>query len=394
MDTKNYNEIKPFPILVYLAVVLFLIFGGIIVSGYLSISHFRVYTDINYSSFCAISKAINCDTVSQSPYSIFLGIPVPIWGIIGYIFMLITLLLSYDIQSKKILVYPTLIFISIIFSMISIFLGIISAVKIHSYCLMCIVTYGINFMILFMIWLTRQRFEKQSWRISIKADVIFWKALKFKAFKAYSPLIILMVAILIFLPNYWKLGDDSPKKSTLNSGITENGNPWIGAKSPELTIIEYADYMCFQCKKMHFFLRNLVAAYPDKIRLVHKQFPMDKRFNPLITKEVHPGAGILSSIAIYAMEENKFWELNDYLYNYNMKHKAIYLRQIARDNNLDLNAMKIKIHKPEIQQKLQKDIVSGLKNNVNGTPSYIINGQVYTGQIPPYILDKVKKSAQ
>ena len=58
---------------------------GLIDASYLSISHFRVYTDMDYRSFCAISKAINCDTVSQSPYSIFLNVPVPIWGVIGYI---------------------------------------------------------------------------------------------------------------------------------------------------------------------------------------------------------------------------------------------------------------------------------------------------------------------
>ncbi|MBU4035957.1 MAG: hypothetical protein KKA35_05965, partial [Proteobacteria bacterium] len=43
-----------------------------------------MYTDIGYESFCAISKAINCDTVSQSPYSVFLGVPLAIWGVAGY----------------------------------------------------------------------------------------------------------------------------------------------------------------------------------------------------------------------------------------------------------------------------------------------------------------------
>ncbi|MBU3949567.1 MAG: hypothetical protein KJ826_15285 [Proteobacteria bacterium] len=45
-----------------------------------------MYTDIGYESFCAISKAINCDTVSQSPYSVFLGVPLAIWGVAGYCF--------------------------------------------------------------------------------------------------------------------------------------------------------------------------------------------------------------------------------------------------------------------------------------------------------------------
>ena len=63
--------------------------AGLVDSVYLSISHYRVYTDIGYKSFCAISRTINCDTVSQSPFSIFLDVPVPVWGIIGYTFFLL-----------------------------------------------------------------------------------------------------------------------------------------------------------------------------------------------------------------------------------------------------------------------------------------------------------------
>lgn len=388
MLIKNPDEINPFPIYVYFGVVLFLTLSGILVSGYLSISHYRVYTDIDYSSFCAISKAINCDTISQSPYSIFSGIPVPIWGVIGYIFLLITLLLSFDIKSEKITVFHTLFFIGIIFSIISIFLGILSAVKIRSYCMMCVVIYGINFMLLYMIWLMKQRFGKKNLETTIKKNIEFWKS---KAFKYYSPLIVFTVMLMIFIPDYWNIAYTDPGKEILNTGFTEDGDPWIGAKVPELTITEYSDYRCFQCRKIHFFLRSLIARYPGKIRLVHKHFPLDQKFNPIIQEDFHPGSGILSLIAIYAVRENKFWELNDFLYHYDMSKGAIYLQEIAQESGLDLDALKTGIHELEIKQKLQKDILSGLKENINGTPSYVINNEVFTGQIPSHILNAIRK---
>jgi protein-disulfide isomerase/uncharacterized membrane protein len=391
MLVKNSGEIKPFPIYVYFSVILILTLCGIVVSGYLSVSHYRVYTDIDYSSFCAISKSINCDTVSQSPYSIFWGIPVPIWGVIGYIFLLATLLLSFNTKSGKIIIFHTLFLIGILFSIISIFLGILSAVKIHSYCLMCIVTYGINFMLLYMIWLMKQRFEKKNWKTAISENIVFWKSSKTKVFKFYSPLIVLTIAIMIFIPNYWSISSTDIGKRIIDTGFTEDGSPWIGAQNPELTITEYADYMCFQCKKMHFFLRDLISQHPEKIRLVHKQFPMDKKFNPLIKENFHSGAGILSLIAIYAIKENKFWELNDFLYHYNMNKGAIYLRQIALETGLELDALKTGIHDPEIKQQLKNDILSGLRNNISGTPSYVINNKVYTGQIPSDILNSIRK---
>jgi hypothetical protein len=88
---KTARVIKPFPFPVYLWTVVFLAVAGLADSLYLAISHYRVYTDINYRSFCAISRAINCDTVSQSRFSIFFDVPVPIWGVIGYTFFLLFL---------------------------------------------------------------------------------------------------------------------------------------------------------------------------------------------------------------------------------------------------------------------------------------------------------------
>ncbi len=63
---------------------------------------------------------------------------------------------------------------------------------------------------------------------------------------------------------------------------------------------------------------------------------MDQKFNPIVKNPFHPGAGTLSLIAISALEQNYFWEANDYLYNYDMSNNAIYLRKIAKDLNIDL----------------------------------------------------------
>jgi uncharacterized membrane protein len=51
--------------------------------------------DMGYQSFCAISQALNCDTVSQSPYSILFNVPVPVWGVFGYAFFLILLMFAW-----------------------------------------------------------------------------------------------------------------------------------------------------------------------------------------------------------------------------------------------------------------------------------------------------------
>lgn len=375
----------------YLTAVLCLVLTGLGVSIYLSVSHYRVYTDMGYASFCAISKAINCDTVSQSPYSIFWGIPVPIWGVIGYMFILATLSFSYERRSGNLNMFPGLVALGIIFSLISLWLGAISAINIQSYCIMCIITYGVNFLILYMFWLIKRRFDPADLRQSIRKTLSFIKANSARAPVHFVPILSGVILLRLFIPEYWHFHTAELTNSEIKTGITEEGSPWIGAEEPELTIIEYTDYMCFQCRKMHFFLRNLVILHPEKIRLVHRHFPMDKKFNPMLREDLHPGSGSLSSAAIHAAKANRFWEVNDILYHYNTDRGAIYLNEIADAARLELRALKTGIHKPDVTLKLQQDIISGLKLNISGTPSYVISGTVHTGQIPREILEPYLK---
>jgi len=390
LSNRQSGYIKPLPVMVYFVIVLILCMAGLAVSLYLSFSHYRVYTDIGYRSFCAISRAVNCDTVSQSPYSIFLGVPVPIWGIIGYVFMLVTIVFSLNTRGKKIRLLATLIFMALIFSLVSLCLGIISAVKIHSYCIMCIATYAINFMLLYMFWLTRRRFENNGFIESFKLDSNFWKSIKTKALCFYLTLIALSLVTALSIPPYWKLKPPHTN-IVLHTGFTNKGFPWIGAEKPELTITEFTDYFCFQCKKMHFYLRALVSQYPDKLRLVHRQFPMDHKFNPMIKETFHPGSGIMALIAIYAETQHKFWETNDVLYNYDISKHAIYLRKIAKAAHLDVHKLARAVHDLLLIHKLEKDIFFGIKHHITGTPGYIIDGKTYIGDIPPEILNSLSK---
>ena len=177
-NEKN-KQIIPLPFPVYFWTVAFLAFSGLADSVYLYISHYRVYTDIAYESFCAISRSINCDTVSQSPYSIFIGIPVPVWGIIGYSFFILFLTFAWHMEAQKQRIWPILFIISLAFSIYSVILAYISTFYIHSYCMMCIVSFGINFLLLYYTWIIRKRFGKSGIIKGLMLDIGFlWEKKK------------------------------------------------------------------------------------------------------------------------------------------------------------------------------------------------------------------------
>ncbi|MEE8541128.1 MAG: vitamin K epoxide reductase family protein [Desulfobacterales bacterium] len=384
---KKGRHIVPLPFPVYFFTVISLTLLGLAVSSYLSISHYRVHTDVAYSSFCAISYAINCDTVSQSAYSIFMGLPIPVWGIIGYTFFLLLLVPTWSERSTKARIWTLLFLISLAFSLYSIILAFVSTFYIHTYCILCILTYAINLMLLFYTWLIRKRFNTEKIGAGIKKDILFLLSKKIERIALFTPFVIGVLSVIIFYPAYWNL-TPPPLSPDIPKGIGADGHPWIGAKNPKLVITEFADYQCFQCNKMHFYLRHLIEKYPDKIRLIHRHFPLDHRFNPIVKAPLHVRAGSLAMLAIYAAQRGKFWEMNDLLFDIARQPEGIELEFIAQKVGLPhadlLNALKDR----DIVKKLVLEIRQALKMGIGGTPAFLINQKVYLGQIPPDIIKK------
>lgn len=140
------NNREPF---YYFLIGWMLIIAGFLDALYLAVSHYRVYTDITYSSFCAISKSINCDTVSQSSFSILFGMPVPIWGVFGYLFLILIFPFVIHKENTDKRLWAVFFITVTFYSIYSLILAFISTFFIHSYCLMCIVSYAVNFVLVF-----------------------------------------------------------------------------------------------------------------------------------------------------------------------------------------------------------------------------------------------------
>jgi protein-disulfide isomerase len=138
---------------------------------------------------------------------------------------------------------------------------------------------------------------------------------------------------------------------------------------------------------MHFFLRRLIAKHPQKIRLIHRHFPMDHQVNPFVKKPLHVGTGGMALFAIYAASKGKFWIMNDILFSIERGSKKLNLKDIAKLTGLDFKELANSVNDPTLRYTLHMDIMYGLKNGIIGTPSYIINGKVYRGQIPPDMIN-------
>ena len=372
----------------FLLLTTLLLLLGLADTAYLTVIHYRNYTDITYSSFCALSKSVNCDTVSQSPWSVLLGIPIAIWGFTGYLLFGMLLIQAGYRKKEKLSIWSLLLVLGAFYSMIAIYFGYISTTKIHSYCILCLVSYLINFLLFYIAWIIRYRLDKSPIWISINNALKY--LIKQKTFKfSITIFIVVLMAIKLFIPHYWEYALP-PVTKEIPSGLTNDYHPWIGSNNPLLTIEEYSDYQCFQCYKAHFMLRRLIAKYPDKIRLIHHHFPMDHTVNDVIVPEpFHIGAGKMAMIAIYAALNGKFWQTNDILFELGQKKKPFNTKTLAEKTGFSSTELAMATRDTKIHILLRNDIRAGMKLGINGTPSFVINGKVYKGTIPSEIIEEI-----
>jgi len=385
---KPPNKIVPLPFSIYFWPVAVIALSGLLNAVYLTISHYRIHVDIGYQSFCAISKTINCDTVSQSAYAVFLNVPLAFWGVLGYLIFLILLFNAYGNEKTGAIMWPTLFLISFCFSFHSIVLALISSFIIKSYCIMCIASYGVNFMLLFYTYLIYKRFGGGSFIKGIMEDAGHLWIKKKKSVLFVCIMGMSAIALILFFPKYWNI-EPTIINNDVSTGITDSGHPWIGAEQPELVITEFADYQCFQCRKMHYFIRQLISKYPGKLRIVHRHFPMDNEVNPIVQQPFYVGSGKLAILSIFALQKNKFWEMNDLLYTFDIDKGEISLIDLAERTGLKREELSASLVDMNIRQILWEDIREGVKMGISGTPGYIIDDKLYLGHIPPEILKRV-----
>lgn len=81
--------------------------------------------------------------------------------------------------------------------------------------------------------------------------------------------------------------------------------PFWGKESAPVAIVEFSDFECPYCKRSSENLKEIKNAYPDSIKIYHKQFPLD----------FHPNAFKASEAALCAHDQRKYVEFHEKLFS-------------------------------------------------------------------------------
>lgn len=358
----------------------------------LSIKLTQVYINANFivdaaPSFCTVNEVINCDGVAQSKYSIFFGVPLSVWGILFYSFIigltytdkLAAFRLFSFLRAFKRPINYVFVFSSVAFA-ISVGLGLLSYFIIHKICTLCFATYAINGLIAIASGIHNNLGE------SIKTSFVDFK--EFLSDKYNQKLFVaaaVFFLVLVLLINQY--GIFKPSKSIIQKAATSNilmvsGNT-LGEENAKVIIHEYTDYMCPYCAVFNIQLHQLVNNL-DNVKIIHHHFPLDKECNPLVKRDFHIGSCLASRFALAAKKQDKFWDYSSLLFDDN---NSIFtedkLVKLALRAGLDIDKLKQDAYSQEISDELQKDIDHAIKMGLDSTPVFEINGKVYN-ELPEY----------
>ncbi len=356
----------------------------------LSIELCFVYYNANFAvdakpSICSINDMMDCDGVAKTTYSQFLGVPLAIWGICLYIFVLF---LTYvdKLQNIKFLNFlkvfknqSSYIFcISLLSFILSMILGCISIFKINSICIFCFMTYFIDLIIALFSknWGNGILYELKN---SI-AD--FLEAIKVKKYAFYFLLLVLLAAsILTYTTTSNILSPQMIKRNNMMMSIESYRNivdkNEMGPKDASVVIHEYIDFNCPGCFLANIYLHRIVSEF-ENVKVIQHNVPLDITCNHNMKHEGHPNSCLKARYAIAASEQNRYWEMVDILFTDNPETEKSIIEE-ARLVGFDIAKLKEDANSEVTNQKLKDSIQEADSKNIDGTPTIFINMKRISG---------------
>jgi protein-disulfide isomerase len=147
--------------------------------------------------------------------------------------------------------------------------------------------------------------------------------------------------------------------------------PWRGPQDAPVVIVEFADYECPYCQKVHPELKKLQEEFTDKVAVAFKDFPLP----------MHRYSGKAAEAAHCAAQQDKFWDFNDILFDNNQRLEPTQLKEYARRLKLDASRFDLCLDKGEQTAAVQKDFAQAQRLGLTGTPSFFINGHFLSGAV-------------
>jgi protein-disulfide isomerase len=146
-------------------------------------------------------------------------------------------------------------------------------------------------------------------------------------------------------------------------------SPTLGRPDAPVVIVEFLDPACETCAAFYPRVKQLMAANPDKIRLVLRYAPF------------HNGSDKVVGLLEAARKQGKFWPALEALLKtqadwapHHTPQAALAIRHLE-GLGLNTEQLMFDVTAPEIVQVVAQDLADARTLNVTQTPEFFVNGR-------------------
>ena len=161
--------------------------------------------------------------------------------------------------------------------------------------------------------------------------------------------------------------------------LPDAGKIEMGPNDAKHTIIEFFDYFCGYCKKMHPELINMVQSRGD-LKVVFLQHPI-----------LNESSKVLAKMAIAATMQGKGFEFHHSLFSMEGSITNEKLLDSIKESKLDNDQLTIDMNSIEVEKILKLSSFLAGGSGARGTPSIFINEIFSPGYLPP---DRIENMLQ
>ena len=173
----------------------------------------------------------------------------------------------------------------------------------------------------------------------------------------------------------------------LMSKIDVAGRPVRGAKSAKVVVINFDDFECPYCSRMHQVLfPEILKEYGDRVTFIYKDYPL---------AEIHPWAvhAAVDANCLAAQNPDAYWDFADYIHANKRevdgqntpaaRFDAIDKMAILQGQKHNLDAGKLQACvKAQDENEVKVSMKEADDLGVSATPTLFINGQKIDGVVP------------
>lgn len=351
-------------------ILLVLAFIGIFVAGVLSLEK-----GLNLEVPCGPSGG--CATVANDPRSLWLGIPVAYFGLVGYL-VLAALAIARSVMPVR--AWKQLVGIgyaaSAVGTLVSLYLQYQAFFEIHATCLWCLSSAILMIVTLIVYAMLAQQMESLS-----DADVALDAAPDRPLFIALPIAAVAGITIAGFnmQPAMAKIPEVSEAE------LIPADAHIFGQPGAPLTVVEFADLCCPACQRTSPKVKEFVMEHPGQIRIVWRNYPL---------ANLHKEALSAATIGEIAADEHRFWEYAMSVLGLDRQPNNIdELISIAKANGINEQKLRTRLQDKNdpAYGKVARDLALVKKLGITSTPTFLLvsKGKVLDVAGPSQIMDRL-----